>query len=53
MQSEVSEAFDYENYEITIKKGFAENLILSKREKDDTNLIIENVDLIDNKLFFK
>lgn len=53
MHSEVSEAFDYENYEITIKKGFVENLILIKREKDDTNLIIENVDLIDNKLFFK
>lgn len=53
MQTTVSESFDYENYEISIKKGFTENLILTKREKKDINLIIENVDLIDDKLSFK
>ena len=52
MQTVVSESFDYGNNEITIKKGFTENLILVRREKKDLNLIIENVVLIDDKLSF-
>ena len=53
MQTVVSESFDYGNNEITIKKGFTENLILVRREKKDLNLIIENVVLIDDKFSFK
>ncbi|WP_296889736.1 hypothetical protein [uncultured Methanobrevibacter sp.] len=53
MQTTVSKSLDYGNYEINVKKGFTENLLLTKREKKNINLIIENVDLIDKKLSFK
>ena len=53
MQTAVAKSFDCNVCEINVKKGFTENLLLIKREKKDINLIIENVELTDNKLSFK
>lgn len=53
MQTAVTKSFDCNVCEINVKKGFTENLLLIKREKKDINLIIENVELTDNKLSFK
>ena len=53
MKTAVSKSFDYDIHEITIRKGFTENLILTKREKKDINLIINDVKLIDDKLSFR